>query len=54
MLASSLNSTHHSTHHSTHQVHCETATKDNMVMVFGEITTEAPINYDQIVRNEVL
>lgn len=35
------------------QVACETATKDNMVMVFGEITTEAPLDYEKIVRNEV-
>lgn len=35
------------------KVACETATKDNMVMVFGEITTQAPLDYDKIVRNEV-
>merc|ERR1712070_722179 len=35
------------------KVACETATKDNMVMVFGEITTEAPLDYEKIVRNEV-
>ena len=35
------------------KVACETATKDNMVMVFGEITTDAKLDYDKIVRNEV-
>jgi S-adenosylmethionine synthetase len=35
------------------KVACETATKDNMVMVFGEITTEAELDYDQIVRQAV-
>ena len=35
------------------KVACETATKDNMVMVFGEITTQAQLDYDAIVRNEV-
>jgi len=35
------------------KVACETATKDNMVMVFGEITTEAQLDYDTIVRGEV-
>merc|ERR1712072_784749 len=32
---------------------CETATKDNMVMVAGEITTQAKINYDEVVRGVV-
>jgi len=32
------------------KVGCESASKDNMVMVFGEITTQATLNYDQIVR----
>jgi len=35
------------------KVACETATKDNMVMVFGEITTQAALDYDSIVRKEV-
>jgi len=35
------------------KVACETATKDNMVMVFGEITTGAKLDYDKIVRAEV-
>merc|ERR1711865_451411 len=32
------------------KVACETATKDNMVMVAGEITTEAKLDYDKVVR----
>jgi S-adenosylmethionine synthetase len=35
------------------KVACETATKDNMVMVAGEITTEAKLDYDKIVRGVV-
>merc|ERR1712166_1571307 len=35
------------------KVACETATKDNMVMVFGEITTAGKIDYDVIVRAQV-
>merc|ERR1711959_571996 len=35
------------------KVACESATKDNMVMVFGEITTQAKLDYDTIVRNAV-
>jgi S-adenosylmethionine synthetase len=35
------------------KVACETATKDNMVMVFGEITTKADLNYEDIVRKAV-
>merc|ERR1712083_472790 len=32
------------------KVACETATKDNMIMVAGEITTQARMGYDKIVR----
>merc|ERR1711904_164895 len=35
------------------KVACETATKDNMVMVAGEITTQAKIDYEQVVRGAV-
>eukprot|EP00535_Pseudo-nitzschia_heimii_P004326 CAMPEP_0197194384 /NCGR_PEP_ID=MMETSP1423-20130617/29137_1 /TAXON_ID=476441 /ORGANISM="Pseudo-nitzschia heimii, Strain UNC1101" /LENGTH=474 /DNA_ID=CAMNT_0042647801 /DNA_START=125 /DNA_END=1549 /DNA_ORIENTATION=+ len=35
------------------KVACETATKDNMVMVFGEITTAGQIDYEKIVREQV-
>jgi len=35
------------------KVACETATKDNMVMVFGEITTSGQIDYEKIVREQV-
>jgi len=35
------------------KVACETATKDNMVMVFGEITTSGKIDYESIVREQV-
>ena len=35
------------------KVACETATKDNMVMIFGEITTGAKLDYDKIVRQQV-
>lgn len=38
------------THHIQQQVACETATKTGMVMVFGEITTKAKVNYEEIVR----
>jgi len=33
------------------KVACETCTKTNMVMVFGEITTTAKVNYEQVVRD---
>merc|ERR1711988_1547778 len=32
------------------KVACETATKDNMVAVMGEITTQAKIDYEKVVR----
>merc|ERR1711892_828153 len=35
------------------KVACETATKDNMIMVAGEITTEAKLDYEAIVRGVV-
>jgi S-adenosylmethionine synthetase len=35
------------------KVACETAVKDNMVMVLGEITTKAKLDYDAIVRGAV-
>merc|ERR1712226_1423298 len=35
------------------KVACETATKDNMVMVAGEITTQTKIDYDKVVREVV-
>jgi len=35
------------------KVACETVTKDNMVMVAGEITTQAKLDYEKIVRGVV-
>jgi S-adenosylmethionine synthetase len=35
------------------KVACETASKTNMVMVFGEITTTAKVDYEKIVRDTV-
>jgi len=33
------------------KVACETCAKTNMVMIFGEITTKAKINYEQVIRD---
>jgi S-adenosylmethionine synthetase len=33
------------------RVACETATKTGMVMIFGEITTSATVNYEQVIRD---
>jgi len=41
------------THDPKSKVACETATKDNMVMVAGEITTQAKIDYEKVVRGVV-
>lgn len=35
------------------KVACETATKTGMIMVFGEITTKAHLDYQKIVRNAI-
>jgi len=35
------------------KVACETATKDNMVMIAGEITTQTKIDYEKVVRGVV-
>lgn len=33
------------------RVACETCTKTGMVMIFGEITTRATVNYEQVIRD---
>lgn len=35
------------------KVACETATKTGMVMIFGEITTKAVVNYEEVIRNAI-
>lgn len=35
------------------RVACETCTKNNMIMVMGEITTKADIDYDKIIRDTI-
>jgi S-adenosylmethionine synthetase len=35
------------------RVACETCTKTGMVMIFGEITTSASVNYEEIVRKAI-
>ncbi|RKF60473.1 S-adenosylmethionine synthase [Erysiphe neolycopersici] len=35
------------------KVACETATKTGMIMVFGEITTKANIDYQNVIRNAI-
>ncbi|KAH7064268.1 S-adenosylmethionine synthetase [Paraphoma chrysanthemicola] len=35
------------------KVACETAAKTGMIMVFGEITTKAPLDYQKIIRNAI-
>ncbi|EPQ27651.1 uncharacterized protein PFL1_04789 [Pseudozyma flocculosa PF-1] len=35
------------------KVACETATKTGMIMVFGEITTKAQIDYQKVIRNTI-
>lgn len=35
------------------KVACETASKTGMIMVFGEITTKANLDYQKIIRNTI-
>jgi len=35
------------------KVACETATKTGMVMIFGEITTKATVNYEKVIRDAI-
>ena len=35
------------------KVGCETATKTGMIMVFGEITTKAHVDYQKVIRNAI-
>jgi len=35
------------------KVACETAAKTSMVMIFGEITTKAKVNYEEVVREAI-
>ena len=45
---------HHSWRPASHVIaNAETATKTGMVMVFGEITTKATVNYEQVVRDAI-
>jgi S-adenosylmethionine synthetase len=37
----------------TSRVACETCTKTGMVMIFGEITTSATVNYEQVIREAI-
>ena len=35
------------------KVACETCTKTGMIMIFGEITTKATVNYEQVIRDAI-
>jgi S-adenosylmethionine synthetase len=35
------------------KVACETATKTGMIMIFGEITTSATVDYEQVIRDTI-